>query len=47
MGCIVRVHHPDLTPEERERRIEAIKQAIIEFHREVQRNEAQKISNNN
>ena len=28
MGCIVRVHHPVLTEEEREKRIEEIKKAL-------------------
>ena len=27
--CIVRVHHPDLTPEERVKREEEIKQAMV------------------
>ena len=34
MGCIVRVHHPDLTEEEREKRIEEIKKALVEFYKE-------------
>lgn len=37
MGARVTVHRPNLTPEERERRMEQIKKALIEFHREVQK----------
>lgn len=33
--AIVRVHHPDLTDEEREKREEQIKKALIEFYRET------------
>ena len=34
MGCIVRVHHPVLTEEERKEREEKIKKALIEFYKE-------------
>lgn len=34
MGCIVRVHHPELTKEEREKRVEEVKKALIEFYKE-------------
>lgn len=34
---IVRIHHPTLTEEERKKRMEEIKQAAIEFFKEVQR----------
>lgn len=34
MGCVVRVHHPNLTKEEREARVEEIKKALIEFYKE-------------
>lgn len=45
MSAIVRVHHPALTPEEREFRIEKIKQAAKEIYREVKRNEAKSKQN--
>lgn len=32
---IVRVHHPTLTEEERKIRIEKIKEALVEFYKEV------------
>ena len=35
MGCVVRVHHPDLTKEEKKIRVEEIKKALIEFTRSV------------
>ena len=34
MGCVVRVHHPDLTKEEKKLRVEEIKKALIEFYKE-------------
>lgn len=40
MGAIVTIHHPILTEEEREIRIERIKQVAVEFYKEVQRCEA-------
>ena len=30
-NCIVRVHHPDITPEERAKRMENIKRATVDF----------------
>lgn len=32
--AIVRVHHPDLTKEEKKIRVEEIKKALIEFYKE-------------
>lgn len=37
MAGIVRVHHPDLTPEEREYRMEEIKKATILFFKNIER----------
>lgn len=37
MGYTIRIHHPTLTEEERQARIENIKQAAIEFYREMQK----------
>ena len=45
MGAIVRVHHPTLTQEEREFRIEKIKQAAKEIYREVKINEEKRKEN--
>ena len=45
MGAIVRVHHPTLTTEEREYRMEQIKKATIEFYKEVKRNETKNKQN--
>lgn len=36
MAGIIRIHHPTLTQEERDIRMEQIKQATIKFHREIQ-----------
>ena len=33
MGCTVRIHHPNLTKEERKIREEQIKKALIEFYK--------------
>ena len=35
MAGIVRIHRPDLTPEERDSRMEQIKKATIQYWREV------------
>lgn len=35
MNCKVRVHHPKLTKEEREQRVENIKKALIVFYKET------------
>lgn len=35
MGCIVRIHHPNLTKEEKKIREEQIKKALIEFYKET------------
>lgn len=39
MNARVIIHRPNLSKEEREYRMEQIKQSVIRFHREVQRNE--------
>lgn len=39
--AIVRVHHPDLTEEERKKREEQIKEALIEFYKETHKEEKQ------
>ena len=39
MGCVITVHHPNLTEQERKYRMEQIKQATINYYREVQKNE--------
>lgn len=39
MGCVVRVHHPNLTSEERKKREEQIKNALIEFYKETHKGE--------
>ena len=36
MAGVIRVHHPTLTEEERDIRMEQIKQATIQFHKEIQ-----------
>ena len=41
-NCIVRVHHPDLTEEERAKRYAEIKKAAEDVMREVYRLELQK-----
>ncbi len=35
--AIVRVHHPKLTKEERERREQKIREALVEFYRTVEK----------
>ena len=35
MGCVVRIHRPNLTKEERKIREEQIKQALNEFYKTV------------
>lgn len=42
MGCIIRVHHPTLTKEERDIQMEKIKQATIQFYNEVRKSEKNK-----
>ena len=37
MGCIVRIHHPNLTKEERKIQEEKIKKALIEFYKETKK----------
>ena len=36
MGAVVTIHRPDLTKEEMESRMEQLKRAVINFHREVE-----------
>lgn len=35
MGCVVRIHHPNLTKEERKNREEEIIKALIEYYKTV------------
>lgn len=35
MGCVITVHHPNLSEEEREYRVEQIKKRTIEYMNEV------------
>lgn len=37
--AVVRVHHPNLTDEERKKREEQIKKALIEFYKETHKGE--------
>ena len=46
MGAKVIIHRPNLTAEEREHRMEQLKQSVIKFHREVE-NEKQKTNARN
>lgn len=39
MGCVVRIHHPNLTKEERKIRKEKIEMALIEFYKETHKGE--------
>lgn len=39
MGSVIRVNHPTLTSEERNNRMEQIKEAAIRFYKEVKSNE--------
>ena len=41
MGCVVRIHRPNLTKEERKIREENIKKALIEFYKETHKGEIQ------
>ena len=34
MGCIVRIHYPNITKEENDARVEEIKKALVEFYKE-------------
>ena len=47
MGAVVTVHRPDITPEERARRMEQLKEAVIRFHREVEHEKKQNNEFNN
>ena len=45
---IVRVHHPDISEDERKARVEEIKKALIEFYKEgVFKNECNTLDSNN
>jgi hypothetical protein len=44
MGYVVRVHHPNLTEEERAKREEAIKKALIEFYKETHKGEKKDVN---
>ena len=44
MGAVVKVHHPNLTAEERAFRMAQIKNAVIEFNKEVKANEKKNIN---
>ncbi len=35
MGCKVRIHHPNITEEERKKREKEIIEALIEFYKET------------
>ena len=37
MGCVVRIHRPNLTKEERKIQEEKIKKALIEFYKETKK----------
>ena len=39
--AIVRVHHPNLTQEEQERREEQIKKSLVEFYKQVTKEKKQ------
>ena len=39
MECVIRVHHPKLTKEERKIREEKIKKALVEFYKETHKGE--------
>lgn len=42
MKAIVRVYRPTLTPEEREQRMERLKEATIEYFKEIMKREKEK-----
>lgn len=39
MAAVVRIHRPVLTPEERERKMEGIRKATIEFYKNAKERE--------
>lgn len=45
MGCVINVHHPVLTPEERAYRVEQIKNRIKEYMKEARKEEKQNVHN--
>ena len=44
MGCVVRVHRPNLTKEERKKREEQILKALIEFYKETHKGEKKNVN---
>lgn len=44
MGCVVRVHRPNLTEEERKKREEQIIKALIEFYKETHKGEKKNVN---
>lgn len=44
MGCVVRIHRPNLTEEERKVREEQIKKALIEFYKETHKGEMKNVN---
>lgn len=44
MVCVVRIHRPNLTEEERKVREEQIKKALIEFYKETHKGEKKNVN---
>ena len=42
MGCVITIHHPNLTEQERKYRMEQIKQATIQFFIEEEKQKSNK-----
>ena len=42
MGAVVRVHRPTLTAEEREQRVQRLRESTIEYFREIRKREEEK-----
>lgn len=42
MGCVITIHHPNLTEQERRYRMEQIKQATIQFFIEEEKQKSNK-----
>jgi hypothetical protein len=45
MGCVITVHHPVLTPEEKAIRVEQIKKSMKEYATEAKKEEKQHVHN--
>lgn len=45
MAGVIRIHHPNLTKEEKESRMEQIKLATVKFYKEVQDDKKRKEKN--